>query len=42
LLFLLLAAIASWSGESNQLSRKQHLRKGGSYQHSLDQEGVSL
>jgi len=42
LLFLLLAAIASWSGESNQMSRKQHSRKDGSYQHSQDHEGVSL
>jgi O-antigen ligase len=41
LLFLLLAAIASLSG-SYQLSRKETSRKRGSYQSSLDQEGVSL
>lgn len=42
LLFLLLAAIASWSGAGYQPSRKKPSRKGGSHQSSPEQEGISI
>jgi O-antigen ligase len=42
LLFLLLAAIATWSGTSHQLSRNGASRRGASGQRPIDQEGVSL
>jgi O-antigen ligase len=42
MLFLLLAAIASWSGGGYQPSRKEASRMGGSYQPSTEQEGISI
>lgn len=42
LLFLLLSAIASWSGSNCQLSRREASQKAGRFQSTLDQEGASL